>query len=75
MRCKLENCILVERLNTLNTDLESVLLNSNKFAVGQGIIQNLNLGNGINLSSHRSITNVKKYCKQIDLSCSVICLV
>ena len=29
-----ENCILVERLNTLNTDLQPVLQNIKKFAAG-----------------------------------------
>ena len=30
-----EDCISVERLNTLNTDLLSILQNINKFAAGQ----------------------------------------
>ena len=29
-----EDCISVENLNTLNTDLQSILQNINKFAVG-----------------------------------------
>ena len=30
-----ENCISVEKLNTLNTDLQSILQNINKFAASQ----------------------------------------
>ena len=30
---------------------------------GQGLIQDLNLGGNMNVSSFWSITNVKKYCR------------
>ena len=41
----------------------------------QGLMQDLNLGGDMNVSSRWSITNVKKYCRQICLLCSVLCLV
>ena len=46
-----------------------------EFTVCQGLIQDLNLGGDMNISSHWSITDVKKYCRQIGLLCSILCLV
>ena len=39
----------------------------------QSLIQDLNLGGDMNVPNRWSITNVKKYCKQIGLLCWVLC--
>ena len=41
----------------------------------QGIMEDLKLGGDMTISSHWSITNVKKCSRQTGLSCSVLCLV
>ena len=41
----------------------------------EGLMQDSNLGGNMNVSSCWSITNIKKYCRQIGLLCSVLCLV
>ena len=41
----------------------------------QGLIQDLNLGSDMYVLSCCSMTNMKKYCRQVDLLCSVLWLV
>ena len=46
-------------------------VNISLYSCVEGFIQDLNLGSNINVSSCRSIINVKNYCRQIDCLHSV----
>ena len=46
-------------------------VNISLYSCVQGLIQDLNLGSNMNVSSCRSIINVKNYCRQIDCLHSV----
>ena len=46
-------------------------VNISLYSCLQGLIQDLNLGSNMNVSSCQSIINVKNYCRQIDSSHSV----
>ena len=59
---------MVPSINEIKTVKHiSWVINAYLIVQHQGLIQDFNLGGNINVSSHWSITNVKKYCKQICL--------
>ena len=64
----------LQRENNLDLDLSSnlELETSRSTRHSQGLIQDLNLGGDMYVSSCWRITNVKRYCRQIDLLCSVL---
>ena len=49
-------------------------VNTSLYSCVQGLMQDLNLGSDVNVSSRRSIINAEKYCRQIDRLHSVLYL-